>query len=342
MKLRSTTSGARHLGLGVLAAALLGGSALVAAPAGALPATPSGAPCLSVTTGPVPAARRIPDTPTVSAATLDRVRREAAAVPAAPAAARTLVPGLRSAALPVYRVRVQIHIIRGKHARERRVTRAAARRLFGILQAGYDGKQWPGVAEPMGIVFDLKRITVSNNDAWYHARPMTRADKQMKRKLHRGGAQVLNVYITSPKYPGGSVLLGYSRFPWQRAAHPALDGVTVNVAGLPGGRASGYNLGDTIVHETGHWLGLLHTFQSSYRDGCSDPWDDSVADTPKEHGPNYACSNQDNVCNPTELATRYDPALNFMEYTYDSCMRLFTAGQHDRVVGIYQRFRFGR
>jgi hypothetical protein len=276
---------------------------------------------------------------------MDRVRRETATNRTGmPGAARTLSPGASAAALPVYRVRVLIHIIHGRHAGEHKVKPAAARRLFGILQAGYDGKQSPGAAEPMGVVFDLKRITITRNDTWYHARPMSRADKAMKRKLHRGGAQVLNIYITSPKFPGNAVLLGYSRFPWQYAAHPVLDGVTVNVAGLPGGRATGYNMGDTVVHETGHWLGLLHTFQSSYRDGCNDPYDDGVKDTPKEHGPNYSCLDNANLCNPADLLQPgvYDPAVNFMEYTYDSCMRLFTAGQHARFVQMYAKYRFGR
>jgi hypothetical protein len=309
-----------------------------------MPATPPGAICLSGDPGPVPAVRRIPDTPAVSATTLDRVRREVAGTRVGtPDAARTMVSRDSAATLPVYRVRVQIHIIHGKHPGEHKIRRPAARRLFGILQAAYEGKQSPGFAEPMGVVFDLKRITVTRNETWYHARPMTRADKAMKRKLHRGGAQVLNVYLTAPKFPGSGFLLGYSRFPWQRAAHPKWDGVTINVAGLPGGRATGYNLGDTIVHETGHWLGLLHTFQSSYRDGCADPYDDGVRDTPKERGPNYACSDPGNLCDPADLTNGlFDPALNFMEYTYDSCMRLFTAGQHARFAQMYAKYRFGR
>ena len=56
-------------------------------------------------------------------------------------------------------------------------------------------------------------------------------------------------------------MLGWSRFPWQSAETPRLDSVSVNFAALPGGKASGYNLGDTVVHEVGHWLGLFHTFQ---------------------------------------------------------------------------------
>jgi hypothetical protein len=45
----------------------------------------------------------------------------------------------------------------------------------------------------MGVTFRLKRITVSRNDRWYHAAPMTRVDKQMRNRLHRGTASTLNI-----------------------------------------------------------------------------------------------------------------------------------------------------
>ncbi len=44
-----------------------------------------------------------------------------------------------------------------------------------------------------------------------------------------------------------------------------LDGLVISPATLPGGALAGYNLGYTVVHETGHWLLLSHTFQVSGR-----------------------------------------------------------------------------
>lgn len=253
---------------------------------------------------------------------------------------RLLAEGRSAAALPVYRIRVNIHVIHGADKGERKLQRRGARKkVFRILRAGYNGAQSPD-SEHMGIDFVLKRITITRNDRWYHARPMSRDDKQMKRKLRRGNAQTLNIYVNKPRFPGGGVLLGYARFPWQYAKRPKLDGVTVNVAALPGGRALGYNQGDTVVHETGHWLGLLHTFEG----GPCDGWNDGVLDTPAEKGPNFRCVDDANLCDLTEklIDGRHDPAYNFMNYSFDACMRMFTPGQHQRFANYHARYRFGR
>jgi hypothetical protein len=291
----------------------------------------------------VPAARRIPDTPAVSAATLDRVRREMAATPTAASVAAP--SAARAATLRTYRVNVQIHVIHGSHRHERWVKRRSAWRLFHILQGAYAGEQ-SSSSEPMGIRFVLKRITVSKNDRWYHALPMSRADRQMKRRLHRGTARTLNIYINRPPRIGGSFLLGYSRFPWQYRRHKTLDGVNINSESIPHGRARNYNLGDTVVHETGHWLGLLHTFQG----GCEGT--DGVADTPAEAEASWHCEQGRNTC-PVEydpVKKTYvvvddgapDPIHNFMDYSYDYCMFMFTPGQHQRVVDQFAKYRYGR
>jgi hypothetical protein len=334
----------RFAGLGALSLALLAAPALVATSADALPVPGPDVPCLQTRADGTSAVRRAPDTSPVTAATVARVERAVrAATQTAEAQSRLTASAV---VLPVYRVKVQIHIIHGKKKADRRLHRHGARKkVFRILRTAYNGGE-SAESEPMGIDFRLKRITVTTNDRWYHARMNSSADRQMKRRLHRGTAQTLNIYINKPRPPAGfnGLLLGYSRFPWQYRRHKTLDGVTINVQSLPiRGSRTGFNLGDTAVHETGHWLGLFHTFQ-----GFCDSYNDGVADTPAESDYAASCTDTSNICDPNQLLPApdgpgyFNPALNFMEYTPDACMRMFTAGQHTRVAGLFAKFRYHR
>ena len=87
-----------------------------------------------------------------------------------------------------------------------------------------------------------------------------------------------------------------------------------------------YNLGRTMTHEVGHWLGLRHI----WGDGdCSA--DDFCADTPNAAAPNYTCNLFNNSCtdNPD-----FDQVQNYMDYTNDACMDTFTQDQKDRIQAI--------
>ena len=228
--------------------------------------------------------------------------------------------------IPVY-----MHVIKGNHKREQQAFGPRrAQNLMNILNRGMAGQQSQDSAAAR-YRFALKKVTHTRRDGWYHAFFNGPRDREMKRKLHRGGASTLNVYINGGG-PVGTPLLGWSRFPWQYASAPKLDAVTVNVASLPGGTASGYNLGDTLIHEVGHWLGLLHTFQG----GCESPGD-LVSDTPAEAEPSYYCQTTRDTC---PLSQGLDPVRNFMDYSQDACMSMFTPGQVRRMDVAFERWRF--
>ncbi len=227
-------------------------------------------------------------------------------------------------------VPVFVHVIKGKHKGERNpASRAKIVDLIRTLNRGMAGLQSP-YSTPLRYRFQIKKIDRTKNDGWYHSYLFGPRDQQSKRRLHRGNARTLNLYINGGG-PKGTPVLGWARFPWQYRSTPALDSVTVNKAGLRGGSAHGYNLGDTVIHETGHWLGLYHTFQG----GCS-ARGDLVADTPAEADPSFGCEGRRDTC---AADPGFDPVRNFMDYSLDACMNRFSAGQVQRIDAAFVKWR---
>jgi hypothetical protein len=216
------------------------------------------------------------------------------------------------------RVPVAVHVL-APDAQTTPLGRKGVERQVQILNGAFAGRQRRATtATPFR--FRLRSTDLTVNRRWYHSDYGTAAEKNMKRALHVGNAGVLNLYVVSP--PRRSGTLGWATFPQTYANHPRLDGVVINVATVVGGAATGYNRGDTAVHEIGHWLGLYHTFLG----GCS-ARNDRVTDTPAEATPQFACERGSDTCE----APGKDPIHNFMDYSYDSCMYTFSAGQDERM-----------
>lgn len=127
----------------------------------------------------------------------------------------------------------------------------------------------------------------------------------------------------------GGGILGYAQFP---GGNPATDGVVIgpNYFGKTGYVSAPFNKGRTATHEVGHWMNLRHIWGD---DGTGCTGSDLVADTPNAAGPNYGC--------PTFPKTSCsngpngDLWMNYMDYTDDACMFMFSAGQVVRSRAIF-------
>eukprot|EP00668_Euglena_longa_P012429 GGOE01014877.1.p1 GENE.GGOE01014877.1~~GGOE01014877.1.p1 ORF type:complete len:531 (+),score=74.92 GGOE01014877.1:26-1618(+) len=129
--------------------------------------------------------------------------------------------------------------------------------------------------------------------------------------------------------------LGESTFPWQTIGSGGLPPyIQISASTLPGiSKGMFYNEGKTLVHEMGHFLGLLHTFPLSA--SCTDPAD-MVDDTPAMSTPARGCPEGRDTC---PAIPGQDPIHNYMGYTDDSCMYEFTPGQNERMQQIMLRYR---
>ena len=158
------------------------------------------------------------------------------------------------------------------------------------------------------------------------------ADNDAKRSSSGGidpwnTSEYLNMWIV-PKMTtvsqGQTInLLGYAQFPGGAAA---TDGLVMiyNAFGRVGAVTAPYDGGRTTTHEIGHFLNLRHIW------GDSNCGNDFVSDTPTHQKSNSGCPTGQVSCSSTDMPQ------NYMDYTNDSCMNLFTQGQKNRMRAVLE------
>lgn len=144
----------------------------------------------------------------------------------------------------------------------------------------------------------------------------------------------LNIWVGD--ISGG--ILGYATPPGVFPANQ--DGVVISYQyfGTSAyGAVAPYNKGRTATHEVGHWLNLKHIWGD---DGTSCSGSDNVSDTPNQAGENYGCPTfpKTDACTPTSPGVMF---MNYMDYTDDACMNMFTAGQKTRMQAAVSASRSG-
>ncbi|CAL2080424.1 M43 family zinc metalloprotease [Tenacibaculum sp. 190524A02b] len=136
-------------------------------------------------------------------------------------------------------------------------------------------------------------------------------------------AEYLNMWVCNI----GGGILGYAQFPGGSAA---TDGVVMGPQYFGSSdKGSGFYLsapfdkGRTTTHEIGHYLNLRHI----WGDGACGQ-DDFVSDTPESDAANYGCATGHTSCGSEDMVQ------NYMDYSDDSCMNLYTQGQKARMRAV--------
>lgn len=224
-------------------------------------------------------------------------------------------------------VETVFHVVTAETADRARYTQLIDAQV-DVLNDAYAGRTDGEAAAATPFRFDLTDTTYTVNPAWASLAP-GKAERAMKRALHTGDSETLNVYVGDL----GGGLLGYAYFPKDYSnGRDYVDGVVMLDESMPGGTAAPYNQGDTLTHEVGHWMALEHTFA-----GACSASGDGVSDTPREAVPQFGCPEGADTC----AAPGLDPVHNFMDYSDDACMDTFTAGQARRMSNAWIEFRAG-
>jgi hypothetical protein len=179
-----------------------------------------------------------------------------------------------------------------------------------------------GVAANVGITFVLETVNrkATSKTSW--------GTRDAMKKTKQGGLDPtspttkLNMWACTI----GGGILGYAQFP---GGSSATDGVVIDSKyfGLSGTASYPYNLGRTATHEVGHWMNLRHIW------GDATCGSDLVADTPTHNTANYGVPTYPHLSTCT--GTPVEMTMNYMDYTDDRGMYMFSNGQKSRMAAIF-------
>lgn len=235
----------------------------------------------------------------------------------------------------IIRIPVVVHIL--YHTAAENISDAQVQQQLDILNKCFrrlnpDTLNTPvyfrSVAADCGIEFKLATSDPKKRSTTGIVRKFTpvtlwQEDDQMKYSAKTGddawdSKSYLNIWVCNLDR-----VMGYSTVPGGPAA---LDGLVIGTSAF-GGNTTDFSSGKTIVHEAGHWLNLKHLWGDTY---CGD---DGVDDTPKQAGYTVGCpTGIRKTCGNTTYGDMY---MNYMDFTGDACMNLFTQGQRTRMRSLF-------
>lgn len=188
-------------------------------------------------------------------------------------------------------------------------------------------QMFSGLAANVDITFKLETTVGDNGVIRKSTKKTSWGTRDAMKSSKQGGidptspSTTLNIWACTI----GGGILGYAQFPGGKLA---TDGVVIDSRyfGLSGSANAPYNLGRTATHEVGHWMNLRHIW------GDASCGNDLVEDTPVHKTANYtATAPFISAC----LPTHYEMPMNYMDYTNDDLMYMFTNGQKARMTAIF-------
>jgi hypothetical protein len=189
---------------------------------------------------------------------------------------------------------------------------------------------WVGLVTDAAVHFKLAEVTRTRT-----RKASFTTDDGVKKRTTGGIAPItpkthLNLWVC----PLGGGLLGYAQFPGGPAAS---DGVVINYQafGTTGTAKTPFHKGRTATHEVGHYLNLRHIWGDT--PDCSGT--DMVADTPNAAGPNFGAPKWPVIT--CDNGPNGDMFMNYMDYTDDAAMFMFTAQQVLRMRATLETARAG-
>ncbi len=230
---------------------------------------------------------------------------------------------------------VAIHVIYNKALLQENISDAQIQAQITVLNRDYsktntDISKVPGAFSRLASNMQFQ-FRIASIDRKASAMTSWGTSDAMK-KSSQGGVNpispttMLNIWICNI----GSGILGYAQFP---GGASATDGVVIGPKYFGSSSlASGYygapfDKGRTATHEIGHWFNLRHIWGDA---GCGN---DLVADTPTQSTSNFGCpSFPRRTCGNS---TNGDMFMNYMDYTDDLCMYMFSEGQKTRSRAIF-------
>ncbi|HEX6169521.1 MAG TPA: M43 family zinc metalloprotease [Chitinophagaceae bacterium] len=234
---------------------------------------------------------------------------------------------------------VVFHIL--YHTPDQNIDKSAIDRLIAALNRDFNKKNAdtsniPSVFKPYAVSmgFEFKLATMDPNGVGtngivkkYTPLNYWMSDDKMKFSASYGddawdSKSYLNIWICNIRD-----VLGYSTLP---GMDPKKDGVVISFEDVISHRGTTPTVNDfrTIVHEVGHWVNLYHIWGEGY---CGD---DKVDDTPKQGSYTPGCPNGTRVtCSNGPVGDMY---MNFMDFTDDVCMNMFTKGQRKRARILFE------